>query len=88
MRVLGFGTGIREDRLAHCRSLHCAPPDFLWNLVASFAYAVLSGDAWQEIRVRSGRDDKGKSGGLREGLLVAERSRAACICKRPLIVGD
>ena len=84
MRVLGFGTGIREDRLAHCRSLHCAPPDFLWNLVAlvhgmrpslrKFAYAVLSGDAWQEIRVRSGRDDKGKSGGLREGLLVAERS--------------
>jgi hypothetical protein len=71
MRVLGFGTGIREDRLAHCRSLHCAPPDFLWNLVA------LVHGMRPSLR-----------GGLREGLLVAERSRAACICKRPLIVGD
>ncbi len=49
------------------RSLHYAPPDFLLNFVtlANFmrlslrkgAYAALSSDAWQEIRVRSGRDD-------------------------------
>ena len=52
------------------RSLHYAPPDFLWNLVALVqsvrpslrkgAYAALSSAAWQEIRVRSGRDDKGE----------------------------
>jgi hypothetical protein len=51
----------------NCRSLHFATPDFLWNLVASVhfmrpslrkgAHAALSGAAWQEIRVRSGRDD-------------------------------
>jgi hypothetical protein len=50
------------------RSLHCATPDFLWNFVASAnfmrlslrrgAFAVLSSAAWQEIRVRCGRDDK------------------------------
>ncbi len=50
------------------RSLHCAPPDFLWNLVAltnfmrlslrKDAQAALSSGTWQEIRVRSGRDDK------------------------------
>jgi len=49
------------------RSLHYAPPNFLWNLVASAnlmrlslrrgAFAVLSSATWQEIRVRSGRDD-------------------------------
>jgi hypothetical protein len=49
------------------RSLHYATPDFLWNLVAlcdfvrpylrKGAYADLSSAAWQEIRVRSGRDD-------------------------------
>jgi hypothetical protein len=53
----------------NCRSLHYATPDFLLNLVgsASFmrlslrkaAHAVLSKAAQQEIRVRSGRDDKG-----------------------------
>jgi hypothetical protein len=53
---------------AEQQSLHCAPPDFLWNLVALLhfmrpslrkgAYAALSSPAWQEIRVRSGRDDK------------------------------
>ena len=52
------------------RSLHYAPPDFLWNLVAlshfmrpslrKGAHAALSSAAWQEIRVRSGRDDKGE----------------------------
>ena len=46
----------------------CAPPDFLWDLVASVnfmrlslrkgAHVVLSSAAWQEIRVRFGRDDK------------------------------
>ncbi len=50
------------------RSLHYAPPDFLWNSVAlanfmrlsllKGAYAALSSAAWQEIRVRFGRDDK------------------------------
>jgi hypothetical protein len=49
------------------RSLHFAPPDFLRNLVAlshfmrpslrKGAHAVLFSAAWQEIRVRSGRDD-------------------------------
>ena len=49
------------------QALHYASPDFLWNLVASVnsmrlssrkgAHAVLSSAAWQEIRVRSGRDD-------------------------------
>ncbi len=53
---------------AHSRSLHFAPPYFLWNLVALMhfmrlslqkgAHEVLSGAAWQEIRVRFGRDDK------------------------------
>jgi hypothetical protein len=81
----GLIRGIREDRWAHCRSLHSATPDFLWNVVALVhdmrpslrkgAYAVLSSDAWQEIRVRFGRDDKGKRGALRQGLLVAERNK-------------
>jgi hypothetical protein len=49
------------------QALHFAPPDFLRNLVvlANFmrlslrkaAHAALSSGAWQEIRVRSGRDD-------------------------------
>jgi hypothetical protein len=49
------------------RSLHYAPPDFLLNLVALIhfmrsslrkgAHVDLSSAAWQEIRVRSGRDD-------------------------------
>jgi hypothetical protein len=59
---------IWEVREAHCRSLHCATPDFLLDLVAlthfmrpslrKGAYAASSSVAWQEIRVRSGRDDK------------------------------
>jgi hypothetical protein len=54
--------------MAHRRSLPSATPDFLWKLVAlantmrlsltKGAYAALSSAAWQEIRVRSGRDDK------------------------------
>ena len=50
------------------RSLRSATPDFLWNLVALLqfmrpslrkgAYAALCSAARQEIRVRSGRDDK------------------------------
>ena len=49
------------------RSLHYATPDFLWNLVALVhfmrpslrkgAHVALSDAAWQEIQVRSGRDD-------------------------------
>jgi hypothetical protein len=52
------------------RSLRYAAPDFLLILVAlanfirpslrKGAYAALSSAAWQEIRVRSGRDDKGE----------------------------
>jgi hypothetical protein len=55
-----------DARRGNSRSLHFATPDFLWDLVASAnfmrlslrkgAYAVLSSAAWQEIRVRSGRD--------------------------------
>jgi hypothetical protein len=61
----------RKDPL-NCRSLHFAPPDFLWNLVAlsrfmrlslrKGAHADLSSAAWQEIRVRFGRDDKVERG--------------------------
>ena len=50
------------------QALHYAPPDFLLGLVAvgklyppfpnrKGAYVALSSAAWQEIRVRSGRDD-------------------------------
>src|ERR1700691_3374687 len=55
----------RENR----RSLHSATPDFLFRLVVLVhfmrlslrkgAHAAMSSAAWQEIRVRSGRDDKG-----------------------------
>jgi hypothetical protein len=51
------------------RSLRCATPDFRLSLVAlaifmrlsltKAAHAAMSRAAWQEIRVRSGRDDKG-----------------------------
>jgi hypothetical protein len=51
----------------HRRSLHYATPDFLLTLMAltyfmrpslrKGAHAALSSAAWQEIRVRSGRDD-------------------------------
>src|ERR1700733_15926745 len=54
-------------RMVDSRSLHCATPDFLSNLVAlpyfmrlslrKGAHAASSSAAWQEIRVRSGRDD-------------------------------
>jgi hypothetical protein len=54
----------------NCRSLHCATPDFLLTLVALVhfmrpslrkgAHSALSSAAWQEIRVRFGRDDKGE----------------------------
>ncbi len=53
--------------MGNSRSLHYATPDFLLTLVALMylmrpslrkgAYAALSSAAWQEIRVRSGRDD-------------------------------
>jgi hypothetical protein len=58
-----------KDRL-NCRSLRYAAPDFLLSLVAlanfmrlslrKAAHADLSTAAQQEIRVRSGRDDKGE----------------------------
>ena len=50
------------------RSLHYAPPDFLSNLLAlailmrlslwKGAYVDVASSAWEEIPVRSGRDDK------------------------------
>jgi hypothetical protein len=53
--------------LLNCRSVHYATPDFLLTLVASVhsmrpslrkgAHAALFSATWQEIRVRSGRDD-------------------------------
>ena len=63
MRALESAREIKEDR----RSLRYATPDFLLVLVAlakfmrlsllKAAQAVVSSAAWQEIRVRSGRDD-------------------------------
>jgi hypothetical protein len=54
------------------RSLHFAPPDFLRRLVAlanfmrlslrKGAQTALSSAAWQEIRVRFGRDDNSVGG--------------------------
>jgi hypothetical protein len=56
-----------EKQKRNSRSLHYATPDFLWRLVAlanfmrlssrKAAHAAMSSAAWQEIRVRSGRDD-------------------------------
>jgi hypothetical protein len=53
--------------VAHRRSLHYATPDFLLILAALMhfmrpslrkgAHAAMSSAAWQEIRVRPGRDD-------------------------------
>ena len=67
LKSLRENSRIWEARGAHRRSLHYATPDFLWNLVALVhfmrpslrkgAHAAVSSDAWQEIRVRSGRDD-------------------------------
>jgi len=64
----------------NCRSLHYAPPDFLLTLVALMhfmrpslrkgAHAALSSVAWQEIRVRFGRDDKGETGASTRNQLV------------------
>ena len=65
MVALSVDIGYWDRR--NSRSLHFATPDFLWNLVAlpnfmrpslrKGARVALSNDAWQEIRVRSGRDD-------------------------------
>jgi hypothetical protein len=59
----GGGDGVEKLQV-----LHCATPDFLWRLVALMecmrlslrkgAQVALSRAAWQEIRVRFGRDDK------------------------------
>jgi hypothetical protein len=77
----------------NCRSLHYAPPDFLWNLAALVqfmrpslrkgAYAALSSAAWQEIRVRSGRDDKGESGASIEPLVVGLKETAGPSTSQP-----
>src|ERR1700677_1049665 len=71
-RALG-GVGEGEEkprvpvRLRSGQALHFATPDFLSNVVAlanfmrfslrKAAHAAMSSAAWQEIRVRSGRDD-------------------------------
>src|SRR5580698_2096204 len=47
------------------------------------AYAALSSATWQEIRVRSGRDDKGEDGALREDWLVAEKTAGPCCFAGP-----
>jgi hypothetical protein len=67
LSTLRENSRIREARGAHRRSLRSATPDFLLTLVALVhfmrrslrkgAHAGLSSAAWQEIRVRSGRDD-------------------------------
>jgi hypothetical protein len=67
LKSLRENSRIWEARGAHSRSLHYATPDFLSNLVASVhfmqpslrkgAHDALSSAVWQEIRVRSGRDD-------------------------------
>jgi hypothetical protein len=54
-------------RMMNSRSLHFAPLDFLWNLMALLhlmrlslrkgAHVALSSAAWQEIQVRSRLDD-------------------------------
>src|ERR1700747_2791799 len=63
----GFRGCVRTGK-GNRRSLHYATPDFLWNLVAlanlmrlsltKAAHVAMSSSARQEIRVRSGRDDK------------------------------
>ena len=67
LKSLRENSRIWEARGAHRRSLRYATPDFLLTLVALVhfmrpslrkgAHAALSSAAWQEIRVRSGRDD-------------------------------
>jgi hypothetical protein len=66
------------------RSLHSAPPDFPWRPVAPMncmrfslrktAHVVLASGAKWEIRVRSGRDDKGEGC---DGRISRQRSSAA-----------
>jgi hypothetical protein len=77
------------------RSLHFAPPDFLWNLMASArsmrlssrkgAYAASSSAARQEVRVRSGRDDNSvaKTGVLHNRAVVNSRQPQSNLSSRP-----
>src|ERR1700735_586923 len=67
LQSLRENSRIWEGRGAHRRSLHYATPDFLLILAALMhfmrpslrkgSHAAMSSAAWQEIRVRSGRDD-------------------------------
>jgi hypothetical protein len=67
LKRLRENSRIWEARRAHRRSLRSATPDFLLTLVALVrflrpslrkgAHAALSSAAWQELRVRYGRDD-------------------------------
>jgi hypothetical protein len=81
-------------RLRSGQALHFAPPDFLWNLLASAnfmrlslrkgAHAALSSAVWQEIRVRSGRDDNsyfGKDASAQGKLLSRKQSQALGMTK-------
>jgi hypothetical protein len=78
-------TNISKTGPLNCRSLHYATPDFLLDLVTLIyfmrpslrkgAHAVLSGAAWQEIRVRFGRDDKGRGSAFSGERFVAEGKR-------------
>jgi hypothetical protein len=45
---------------------------FMWLSLRKAALVGTSSAAWQEIRVRSGRDDKGGSGAFSEEWLVAK----------------
>jgi hypothetical protein len=72
----GFRVCVRTTRIcvgaeAHCRSLGCAPPDFLSRFMALMhfmrlslrkgAQAALSSAAWQEIRVGMTKGEGGTS---------------------------
>jgi putative copper export protein len=65
---MGKTSGLTRERANRKKKtqispLRCAPPDFLWNLMAlahfmllsltKAAHAAMSDAAWQEIRVRS-----------------------------------
>jgi hypothetical protein len=67
LKGTGFRVCLKTGKKENSRSLHYAPPDFLWTLVAlanfmrlslqKAAHAVVAWSRVQEIRVRFGRDD-------------------------------
>jgi hypothetical protein len=66
-------------RLRSGQTLHCAPPDFLSRAVALISIAK------QEIRVRSGRDDKGEGGASRKVVAEQELVFISLCGQRPMI---